>query len=162
MPEPIMTPVLLRSASVFGCQPASFTASSAAAIAMTMKSSIFFWSLGVTYSSGLKLPEEISPRGTWPASFAGRSETSKDWIELIPDSPLISRFHTWSTPTPSGETMPIPVTTTRRMVTCPQLDNVRRCEPINSSGLRLDEVDGVFHRENLLSGVVGDLAAELF
>src|SRR5689334_16540923 len=58
--------------------------------------------------------------------------------------------------------MPIPVTTTRRMMTCLQLDNVRRCEPINSSGLRLDEVDGILHREDLLGGVVGDLAAELF
>src|ERR1700754_3669376 len=159
MPEPIMTPVLLRSASVFGSQPASFTASCAAPIAMTMKSSIFFWSLGVTYSSGLKLPDAMSPRGTWPAIFAGRSETSKDWIDLMPDSPLTSFFHTCSTPTPNGETMPIPVTTTRRMMmTCLQLDNVVRCELINSAGLRLDEVDGVLHREDLLSGVIGDLA----
>ena len=47
-------------------------------------------------------------------------------------------------------------------MTCLQLDNVRRCEPINSSGLRLDEVDGVLHREDLLSGVVRNLATELF
>jgi hypothetical protein len=77
MPEPSITPVLSKDSSSVGFQPASVTACSAAPSAKTMNSSILRWSLGATQSSALKSPDAVSPRGTWPAIFAGRSDTSK-------------------------------------------------------------------------------------
>ncbi len=116
MPEPIITPVRSHSSSPSGCQPESSTACTAAAIAKMMNSSIRRWSLGGTQSSALNRPDARSPRGTWPAIRDGRSETSKDWIAPIPDSPASRRRHTCSRPIPSGVTSPMPVTTTRLML----------------------------------------------
>ena len=48
MPEPIRTPVRVWPSSSVGFQPESSTACCAAPIAMMMKVSIFFWSLGGT------------------------------------------------------------------------------------------------------------------
>src|SRR5579862_4328304 len=115
-----------------------------------MNSSILRWSLGRTQSSALKLPAAVSPRGTWPAIFAGKSETSKLWIERMPDSPEINRFQTCSAPTPKGVTRPRPVTTTRLML------------ERYSGGMRFDELHSVFNGHDLLRGIVRDLAAELF
>src|SRR5215471_8971836 len=120
-----------------------------------MNSSILRCSLGVTQSSALNEPEAVSPRGTWPAIFAGRSDTSKLWIAPMPDCPPIKRFHTASAPTPSGVTRPMPVTTIRFMLACfgPPRGG-------NNSLMRLDEVHGVLDGDNLLGGIVGNLAAE--
>jgi hypothetical protein len=62
MPEPIITPVRSLPSSS-GCQPESFTAWSAAAMAYRMKSSTLRCSFGSIQSSGLKLPSLPSPRG---------------------------------------------------------------------------------------------------
>src|SRR5262245_46825311 len=113
IPEPIITPVLICSSRVVGFQAASSSAWCAAHMAKTMKSSTLRCSFGSIHWSGLKLPFEPSPRGTWQAILAGRSDTSKDSIRLAPLSPLTSRCHVGSTPQASGVTMPSPVTTTR-------------------------------------------------
>src|SRR5579872_1167022 len=117
-----------------------------------MNSSILRCSLGATQSSALKRPSPPVPFGTWPAIFAGRSETSKLVMPRTPDSPAIRRFHTVSTPTPSGVTRPRPVTTTR-------LDDGLAIMEIGS-GLLLDEIDGILHRHDLFGGFVRNLATE--
>jgi hypothetical protein len=114
MPEPIITPVALQSSSASGRQPLSSTASCAATRASWMKRSIFFWSLTGIHSARSRPPSARDPCGTWPATLAGRSLVSKDWMAEIPLSPPISRRHTCPTPRPSGHAMPMPVTTTRR------------------------------------------------
>ena len=45
----------------------------------------------------------------------GKSEASKRVMGPAPDSPANMRFHVGSTPVPNGDTIPSPVTTTRRM-----------------------------------------------
>src|SRR3954462_3938877 len=107
-----------------------------------MNSSILRWSLGGTQSSALKRPDEVSPRGTCPAIFAGRSETSKDWIARTPDWLSSSFFQTFSTPMPRGVTRPRPVMTTRLMsgaITWRE----------GASGVGIDEADRVLHRDDL-------------
>src|SRR5215469_2710729 len=124
-----------------------------------MNRSIRRWSLVGTQSSALNSPDSLSPSGTCAAMRAGRSETSKDWIAPTPDSPSSSFFQTRSAPRPSGVTSPIPVTTTRLIPT----DSARTDHSARASQLavRLDEIDGVLERHDLLRGVVGNLATEL-
>ena len=114
IPLPIMTPVRHCASSVSATQPLSSTASAAATTASWMKRSIFFWSLIGIHSFRSSLPSAFAPLGTWPATLAGRSLRSKDWMADKPLSPFTSRFHTWATPNPKGLTIPMPVTTTRR------------------------------------------------
>src|SRR5487761_1821039 len=147
MPEPIITPVRSRSTGSVGFQSASSTACCAAASAKTINSSILRCSFGGTQSSALNEPDDVSPRGTWPAIFAGKSETSKLWIARIPDCPSSNRFQTVSVPTPRGVTTPHPVTTTRLID--------------ETLGLvLLDEAHRVLHRHDLLGRVVGNFAAK--
>src|SRR5690554_3565286 len=151
-----------------------------------MKSSTRFDSLGSIQSSGLNAPSPS--RGTGMAILQGRSETSNFSILRAADSPFRIRFQVVSTPHPSGDTMPKPVTTTRLM---PMLSpTINRRPPINyrpvgpqartgrrerqlsprpaiyirRSGLcvRLNELDRVLHREDLLGRVVRNLHAEFF
>ena len=82
-----------------------------------MKRSIFFWSLTGIHSLMSSLPSARVPSGTCPAILAVSSDVSNDWMALMPLSPATRRFHTFSTPRPSGHTMPMPVTTTRRIAT---------------------------------------------
>src|SRR3984885_4953721 len=119
IPEPIMVPVAQRSSSVAGCQSASSSAWRAAHIAKMMKSSTLRWSFGSIHWSGLKVPPVPSPRGITQAMRLVRSETSKVSIFLAPLSLLRMRFQVGSTPQPSGETMPRPVTTTRLISSTP-------------------------------------------
>ena len=97
-----MTPVALRSASDSGAQPESSTASVPAAMARWMKRSIFFWSLTGTNSLTSSPPSARVPGGTWPATLQGRSLVSNAWMAEMPDSALISRRHTCSTPDAEG------------------------------------------------------------
>src|SRR3984957_2537384 len=113
MPEPIMVPVAHRSSSVAGCQLASSSAWRAAHIAKMMKSSTLRWSFGSIHWLGSNVPPVPSPRGITQAIWLVRSETSNVSIFLAPLSLLRIRFHVVSTPQPSGDTMPRPVTTTR-------------------------------------------------
>src|SRR4051794_24123046 len=94
-----------------------------------------------------------------------------------PDWPARMRFHVVCAPQPRGVTMPIPVTTTRRMAgwyswrpktRAPRAstrDAARRAggaEP-GGSGAQplLDELHGVAHRLDVLGGVVGNFDVEL-
>src|SRR6185437_10808092 len=139
-----------------------------------MNVSIRRWSLAGTQSSALYLPEAVSPIGTWPAIRDGRSETSKDWIALMPDSPAISRPHTLSSPRPSGVTKPIPVTTTR-LIAFPvqpfygmyglpgrRLRSSRPSVAPGASAMRLDKAHRVLDGDDLLGRVIGDFAPEFF
>src|SRR5438874_6266789 len=144
-----------------------------------MNSSMRRWSFDGTQSSALNSPEDLSPRGTCAATREGRSETSKDWIARIPDSPAISRPQTRSSPMPSGVTRPMPVTTTRLI-----LHQLPRCQPpwgadggpavlpsrspgrlanLGSarSAVSLDKIDRILDGDDLLGRIVRDLAAEL-
>ena len=76
MPEPISTPVSISSSYVRGSQSASRKAWVAAAIPKMMKSSTLRCSLGSIQSSGWNA-SSAPPRGTCPAIWHGRSETSK-------------------------------------------------------------------------------------
>src|SRR6476469_8507580 len=89
-----------------------------------MKSSTLRCSFGSIHWSGLKLSLEPSPRGTWQAILAGRSETSNVSMRRAPLSPLISRRQVGSTPQASGVTMPSPVTTTRLI--CDSIERVQQ------------------------------------
>src|SRR6202035_885656 len=77
------------------------------------------WSFGSIHWSGLNVPPVPSPRGITQAIRLVRSETSKVSIFLAPLSLLRMRFQVGSTPQPSGETMPRPVTTTRLIYSTP-------------------------------------------
>src|SRR5579875_1133871 len=160
MPEPIITPVAQRSSSSSGIQPESSTASIAATRPRWMKRSIFFWSLCGIHSSRLSRPSSREPAGTWPATLAGRSFVSKAWMAEIPDSELVSRFQTFSTPSPSGHAIPMPVTTTRRFSAIQILPG--HPSGVTPSGrlLLLDIVDRILHGADLLGGILRDLHPE--
>src|SRR5215472_2668371 len=86
-------------------------------------------------------------------------------MPAMPDWPASRRRHVTSTPQPSGVTMPIPVTTTRLIPIGTQpADSARgdRAATAAWSAVRLDEADRVLHRDDLLCGIIGNLAAELF
>src|SRR3546814_18667307 len=130
----------------------------------TMKRSGLRWSFGSRKSSALNRPADLSPSGTCPAIFAGRSDTSKLWMLRRPDLPLMRRSQTWLTPLPSGVTSPSPVTTTRPILPAAF---VRRggsaaalapdaAAPTLPAGPRwvLSEVARVLHGTDLLSLVV--------
>jgi len=105
----------VRTPLIAGNWKMNKTASEAAAIAKMMNWSILRWSLGGTQSSALNRPADVSPRGTMPAILAGMSDTSKAWMERMPDWPAIRRSQHGLTPHPNGVTRPMPVTTTRLM-----------------------------------------------
>jgi hypothetical protein len=117
MPEPIRTPVEFWSSLAEGCQSASSSACFAAAMAKMMKSSTLRCSFGSIHASALKVPSEPSPRGMTPAILQGMSETSNVSILRAPLLPPRMRDQVVSTPQPSGQTIPSPVTTTRRIRT---------------------------------------------
>ncbi len=115
MPEPIITPVRSRSVSSSGFQPASLTACSAAAIANKMKVSTLRISLDDHQSSALNVPSEPSPNGTSQAIRVANPLASNRVIGPAPDRPATRRLQVSSTPQARGETMPMPVITTRRI-----------------------------------------------
>src|SRR3984885_12186935 len=148
-------------------------------MAKMMKSSTLRWSFGSIHWSGLKVPALPSPRGTTQAIRLVRSDTSKVSILRAPLSLLRMRFQVGSTPQPSGDTMPRPVTTTRLISTTPAHDSrsttinrwTARPRPIRlrqyragASALRVlfekfcRGADG----QNRLCGVVRDFTAEFF
>src|SRR5690349_2469707 len=118
-----------------------------------MKSSMRRCSLASTHWSGLKVPLVPSPRGTWQAILVGRSSTLNRVMGLAPECPANRRDQVSSTPQASGVTRPRPVTTTLRI-------GFKSLSP-ESGGVRfVDILDGVSHRHNGLSRVVGNLNAE--
>src|SRR6202789_1306382 len=179
IPEPIMVPVAQRSSSVAGCQSASSSAWRAAHIAKMMKSSTLRWSFGSIHWSGLKVPLLPSPRGTTQAIRLVRSETSKVSIFLAPLSLLRMRFQVGSTPQPSGDTMPRPVTTTRPISRTPAQHSrpttrsrwTARPRPVRlrqhragTSAFRVlfEKFRSVTDGQNRLRGIVWNLTTEFF
>src|SRR4051794_30321161 len=77
-------------------------------------------------------------------------------MRRIPDSPPIRRLQVSATPTPSGLTMPSPVTTTLRILKTPA------AAPRLRGRVLLQEIDRVFHGQNLLGRVVRDFDTEFF
>src|SRR5690242_4770519 len=112
------------------------------------------------------------------AILLGRSETSKVSILRAPLWPSRMRFQVVSTPQPSGDTMPRPVTTTRLMSSTPTRGqrptmqnrstawkrSVRFQRRAGGSALcvLLEKFRGVPDGQNRLRGVVGNLATKLF
>src|SRR5215470_143525 len=80
----------------------------------------------------------------------------------MPDWLASKRRHVASTPHPSGVTIPIPVITTRLIPIETQPADGTRGIPAHaaSSAMRLDKVDRVLHRYDLLGGVIRNLAAK--
>src|SRR5918993_2371766 len=130
-----------------------------------MNSSIFFASFGPTQ-------RVTSKSRTSPAMRVVTLDASKCVIGPMPERPLTMPSQVLARSLPSGETMPIPVTTTRRMRCSRSSPNARGrirgpvfCTvPADTSGLdvRLDVIDGLLHRGDLLGLFVRDLALEFF
>src|SRR5687767_5225773 len=89
---------------------------------------------------------------TSPANLVAKSLASNSVIGAIPLLPATSAPQVSSRPMPSGVTRPMPVTTTLRalMISPPRL----------RGRVRLDVLDGVLDRADLLGVLVGDLDRE--
>src|SRR5215831_5213145 len=126
------------------------------------------------------LPERYLPTSksfTSPAICDGKWLASKRVMRVIPDRPARMLSHDCATPMPTGETMPSPVTTTRRL----DMDGVasgrtgragslseRRRRAARSPGpaellllVRVDVLDRLLHGRDLLGFFVRDLGLEL-
>src|SRR3954452_20597197 len=106
-----------------------------------------------------------------------RSETSKVSIFRAPLSLARMRFQVGSTPQPSGDTMPRPVTTTRlisstptRSVRGPQQAGGPQSRPVrlhrhragsSALGVLFEEFGGVADGQNGLCRIIGNFAPEL-
>src|SRR5687768_9329613 len=88
---------------------------------------------------------------TSPAIRAENADASKRVIFPMPPWPAVKARQFDSVPMPTGDTSPMPVTTTRLLVTCLFL----------ALGVRVDVLDRFLDARNLLRVLVGDLDAEL-
>ncbi len=109
-PEPMMVPVTACFSGVSAIQPDCASASAAAPNPYWMNRSIFLMSLGSITAVGSK-PLGCSLPGTSPAILQAKAVVSKRVLVTMPLRPAISACQFASTPTPSGETAPMPVTT---------------------------------------------------
>src|SRR5258706_1326412 len=116
IPDAITVAVRWCDRASSGFQLACAIASSAARSANRMKRSILRWSLRGATRSGSKPPSgSTATSGTWPPTFALRSAVIASGSVRMPDRPASRRDQLVSTPQPSGDTAPIPVTTIRRI-----------------------------------------------
>ena len=122
IPEPTLTPIRSAFCSVT-CRPASSIAILVAARPKWMKVSIRRTSLGDIQSDGLKF-------FTSPAKRVGNALASKCVIGPMPPRPLIVLSQASAMPLPTGETIPRPVITTRR------LDMIRKDDFGKTAGRR--------------------------
>src|SRR3954466_12143142 len=120
-----------------------------------MKSSMRLCSLASTHWSGLNVPSEPSPRGTWQAILVARSSTLNLVMALAPDCPASRRDQVSSTPHASGVTRPRPVTTTLRI-------GVRTFSPGSGGVGFVDVFDGVADGHDGLGRVIGNFDSEFF
>src|SRR5947209_6293740 len=122
-----------------------------------MKSSTLRCSFGSIHLSGLKVPSEPSPRGMIPAILQGKSDTSKVSTRPKPFSPATSRRQFVSTPQPSGDTMPSPVTTTLR------IRSAHSARAQRSRSRRLfQELHRIANGDDRLGRIVRNLDTEFF
>src|SRR5690606_6782741 len=120
-----------------------------------MKSPILRSSRGSRNASGSNAPSPS--RGMTLAILHGRSSTSKLSMRLAPLLPASKAFQLCSTPKPSGERSPMPVTTTRLIS-----ESCLRAEAPRSGRGLLDILHRVPDRQDRLGRIVGDFDAELF
>src|SRR5579864_1634867 len=143
MPDAMKTPAFGASCAVT-FSAASSIANCDAAIAYWMKMSIFLTSFLSTNCRGSK------PR-TSPAMRAANCAASKCVIAPMPLRPDVRAPQLDSVPMPSGDTSPMPVTTTRRRLAMWLLFGF---------GVRLDVLDRFFHTRDLFSVFVRDFDPE--
>src|SRR5690349_14502923 len=167
IPDAMNTPTRGAMAGVT-CSPESSIANCEAAIAYWMKTSIFLTSFF-----------SIQPSGSnWRTSPAIRVENcvaSNLVIVPMPLLPLMSAFQLASVPIPSDDTRPMPVTTTRRLLTIllcevpavgrpdrlPAVVVPRPALLLLGLGVRLDVFDRFLDAGDLLGVFVRDLDPEL-
>src|SRR5690554_2475224 len=101
---------------------------------------------------------ETSKPFTSPAICDARPDASNWVMRVMPDSPARIFAQAVSTPIPTGETIPRPVTTTLRRDTMDR--NRWRSRPL-AARVRLDVVDGLLNGGDLLGLLVRDLGFEL-
>src|SRR5215472_15545266 len=117
-----------------------------------MKSSMRRASLGGRYWP-------TSKSRTWPPKRTGNADTSKRVTGPMPLSPRRIASHADWTVLPTGDTIPRPVTTTRRLLT-PESCLVRAW-PSGLGAALVDVVDGLVDGGDLLGVLVGNLDLEL-
>src|SRR5881394_3638711 len=93
---------------------------------------------------------------TSPAIWLDRRDGSKRVMRVMPDLPASAFAHASATPLPIGQTIPRPVTTTRRRF---MFSNSGKNSGL---GVGLDVVDGLLDGGDLLGFFVRDLRLELF
>src|SRR5512143_1417730 len=126
-----------------------------------MKRSIFLTSFFSTQRSGSK------PL-TSPAMRVAKPAVSKRVIGPMPERPASSASQVGAVPTPSGDTSPTPVTTTRRRSLLAMLSRMPRPPAgggpgsVLLGGVLLDVGDGLGDLADLLGVLVRNLDAELF
>ena len=113
MPEPTKAPMRSAFSSVIS-RPLSSRAIFVAASAKWMKRSFRLISLRGTHSAGSKSLHS-------PAKWVAKAEASKCVMGPMPDRPATRVSHAFATPVPTGQTIPRPVTTTRRRPRCSRL-----------------------------------------
>src|SRR5438132_1075025 len=127
------------------------TANCAAPMAYCMRTSIFLTSFFSRKRSGSK---PLTSLAIWVAN----SDASNLVIVPMPLLPALSAAQLTSVPMPSDDTRPMPVMTTRRLLTmllrAPQV-------LLLGLGVRLDVLDGFLDARDLLGVLVGNLAPEL-
>src|SRR5580765_3830914 len=123
-----------------------------------MKTSIFLTSFFSMNCSGSK------PR-TSPAILVANCAASNFVMVSTPLRPAVSAVQLSLVPNPSDDTRPMPVTTTRRLLTmllCRSLWVTMRTTPLLFLAVRLDVIDRFLHARDLLGVLVRDLDPELF
>src|ERR1700719_3449899 len=150
MPDAMNTPTRGAFSGVT-FRPESSIANCAAAIAYWMKTSIFLTSFFSRNRSGSKPLTSLAIR-------VANSDASNLVIVPMPLVPALSAVQLTSVPMPSDDTRPMPVMTTRRLLSM-LLSAPRRL--FLGLGVRLDVLDGFLDARDLLGVLVGNLDPEL-
>src|SRR5579859_6546895 len=120
-----------------------------------MNGSTLRLSFGSIQSSGSYLPSSFFPLGMTQAICAARSSTGNSLMRMAPLWPASRLFQLGSTPQPSGETIPRPVTTTRlnKALHHPRLGyKIRLPQEHRSGGILFEETNRVADGKNRLGG----------
>ena len=151
MPLPIETPMRVAFSGVTA-RPLSSIAMAVAASANWMKRAHFLTSFFSIQLSGSK-------PFTSPAKRVVCRDASNSVIGAMPDCPAQIPFHVSAVPMPTGDTRPIPVTTTRLLMTCNYTSPAPSDEKAGRSGKAYGS-DGMPHGVELSLGmrVGGDFA----
>src|SRR3954468_17005924 len=154
MPDAMNTPTRVESSGVI-VRPESSIANCDAAIAYWMKMSIFLTSFFSMNRSGSK-------PWTSPAIRVANRAASNLVIARTPLCPARSAVQLSSVPIPSDDTRPMPVTTTRRLLTMLLCGSSlgRPGSLLLRLGVGFDVLDRFFHARDLLGVLVGNFNPE--